>query len=192
MTVFASGRLIRARSPTDALPHRFLLMKTASHALSPIKPVGRPKVQKQPMGRSATVVLAIQYMVRDGLSRKQAAEKAGIKDDTLYKAFLNPEVRREYEAQIDVLRTSERARNIHKAAQLRDEAESEKVQLDSAKWLHGEDKQGGVTVNVGVNVQPGYVIGATEHVPQDLSAILQKAGSTRNVLNIQAERSDDE
>jgi hypothetical protein len=43
----------------------------------------------------------------------KAAKKAGISEHGLYKALRKPPVKAAYLAELDVLRTSERARNIH-------------------------------------------------------------------------------
>jgi hypothetical protein len=74
----------------------------------------------------------------------------------------HPEFLKAYESRLDVVRANERARNIHKAISIRDDKDlitpaGRKVQLDAAKFLHGED--GGKTkVQVGVSVSLGYVI----------------------------------
>jgi hypothetical protein len=57
--------------------------------------------------------VAIEAMVWDGLTRAEAAEKAGLKDHALYCALAKPHVKAFYLRQLEVLRTSERARNIH-------------------------------------------------------------------------------
>jgi len=99
-------------------------------------------------------------MVFEGCDRKTAAQRVGLTDHSMYQAFRQPAVVQHYNEQLQVLRTSERARNLHTGIELRDKSESDKVRLDAAKYLDGNEKSG-VTVNVGVGVNvstPGYVI----------------------------------
>jgi hypothetical protein len=103
-------------------------------------------------------------MVDEGLGRQEAAKRAGLADRSAREAFAKPAVKAEYARLLEVFRTSERSRNLHAGIKLRDEAKSERVRLEAAKWLHGEHLPGGATVNVGVGVlvQPGYVLDLRE------------------------------
>lgn len=71
---------------------------------------------------TAKVRAAIEAMVWDGLPRRDAAAKAGISEHGLYKALRSPPVKAAYLHELDVLRTSERARNIHRLTEIRDAA----------------------------------------------------------------------
>lgn len=116
------------------------------------------------------------------LTRQQAATAAGIADVTLRQALGYPMVLKFYNEQIEVLRTGERPKSIHRIAELRDKAQSERVQLEASKYLDTGDRQsGGVQVNVGVNIAPGYQVDVSQHV-QGSDQLLKLAGSTRNVL----------
>jgi hypothetical protein len=66
-------------------------------------------------GRNKT---AIDAMVWEGLKRADAAAKAGLKDHALYVALTKPHVKRYYLDQLDVLRTSDRARRYHRLMEL--------------------------------------------------------------------------
>jgi hypothetical protein len=124
-------------------------------------------------------------MYTEALSRKDAAARVGIADYSLYMALRNPVVMKYWNEWRDVLRTSEGPRSIHKIAHLRDNAESERVQLDAAKHLDGGDKGAGVTVNVGVNIAPGYMVDVMEH-QAGARQILNQAKSQRNLLTDKA------
>jgi hypothetical protein len=65
---------------------------------------------------------AIDFMVWQGHHRDEAAKLSGIKPKSLYNAFRKHHVRACYLAQLEVLRTSERARNIHRLCEIRDAA----------------------------------------------------------------------
>src|SRR5262245_31549252 len=69
---------------------------------------------------AGSVRAAILAMVWRGLPRREAAAEAGITDHGLYKALRRPPVRALYLSELDVLRTSERARNIHALVAVRD------------------------------------------------------------------------
>lgn len=116
------------------------------------------------MGLSKRVKEAINLMIFSGWSRKQAAETVGLADNSVYAALRNPEVLAYWNQQLEVLRTGERPRNIHTAIEIRDSdslretASGQKVRLEAAKMLEGDDGHRGTTVNVGIAVTPGYVI----------------------------------
>lgn len=67
---------------------------------------------------------AIDAMVWRGLKRADAAQQAGLKDNSLYVALSRPDVKSYYLGQLEVLRTSERARNIHRLVEIRDKADN--------------------------------------------------------------------
>ena len=83
----------------------------------PQHPIAKPDRAVQITGK---VRVAIDAMVWEGLPRKEAAIRAGISEHGLYKAFRKAPVRQHYLNELEVLRTSERARNIHALAEVRD------------------------------------------------------------------------
>ena len=95
---------------------------------------------KQPQlrinGRNKT---AIDAMVWEGLKRSEAAAKAGLTDHALYVALTKPHVRSYYLQQLDVLRTSERARNIHTLAEVRDQDSNQMARVAAVKALEQLD-----------------------------------------------------
>ncbi len=101
-------------------------------------------------------------LVDHGMKLEDAALKSGVRLKRARLIVSHPEFLKAYEERLEVVRANERARNIHKAISIRDDEDlitpaGRKVQLDAAKFLHGED--GGKTrVNVGVSVSLGYVI----------------------------------
>ena len=101
-------------------------------------------------------------MVLDALPRREAAEKAGITEHTLYKAMRKPTVMAYMRSQMQVLRESAAARTIAKAEQLMDKAQSEHVQADMTKWLAGLEgispTQRIENTHIHRNTQPGLVL----------------------------------
>jgi hypothetical protein len=61
-------------------------------------------------------------MLWQGMDRDTAAKRTGLQPKSLYNAFRKAPVRAYYEAGLQVLRTSARARNIHRLEQIRDAA----------------------------------------------------------------------
>lgn len=108
-------------------------------------------------------------MVFEGATRKEAAQLSGIADNSLRSALTKPHVLAYLNEQQEVLRTGARPKALRRIIALVDKAESERVQLDAAKYLDGMDRtihqQGAqVNVNVGVKVEtPGYVIDLSGH-----------------------------
>lgn len=78
---------------------------------------------------------AIDLMVWEGLKRRDAAERAGLKDHALYVALTKPHVKAYYMQQLDVLRTSERARNIHALVEVRDQPTNQMARVNAVKAL---------------------------------------------------------
>lgn len=85
------------------------------------------------------VRVAIDSMVWDGLPRSKAAEFAGLSEHGLYKALRKPPVKAYYMAQLDILRTSERARNIHTLAEVRDQTTNQMARVQAVKALEQID-----------------------------------------------------
>ena len=92
-----------------------LQAKTASP--SRVARTARKPLQAPPLARKA-----IELMVWEGHHRDDAAKAAGMLPKSLYNALRKHHVRAYYLAQLEVLRTSERARNIHRLCEIRDAA----------------------------------------------------------------------
>lgn len=121
------------------------------------------------------------------LRRQDAAKASGIADVTLRNSLAHPLTMKFYNEQMDVLRSGARPRGLHRIIDLVDNARTERVQFEAAKYLDGGDKaHGGVTVNVGVNIAPGYMVDATGFDAERRTQLLKLARSSRNILTDQA------
>lgn len=105
---------------------------------------------------------AIDAMVWDGLPRKQAAAKAGMTEHGLYKALRKPPVKAVYLSELEVLRTSERARNIHALVDVRDSTnQMARVQAVKALEQLSDEQQANAQrvqtpgLVIQINMQPG-------------------------------------
>ena len=135
-------------------------------------------------GLSPKVAEAVRIMAETGATRAEAAAAVGMKDDSLYRAFRSATVRRHFHQLIDQVREASRPKAVQQLAELSTSAQSEKVRLDASKYLDGahEQPRQGVTVNVGIQVQPGYIVDVSQH--RDRAAeILRQAGSRRSALD---------
>lgn len=128
--------------------------------MSSTEPSQPTRQQLAAQGRSAPgkvtgrLKIALDAMVWRGMKRAEAAALAGLKEQSLYVALARPHVRSAYLHQLEVLRNSERARNIHRAIEIRDAANN-KPAMEALKWLHQVDEQ---AQQVGGTTMPGFVI----------------------------------
>lgn len=90
-------------------------------ASRPIPPEKRDTPAVQIRGRLRA---AIEAMVWEGARRPDAAAAAGMKDHSLRAALKKPHVLAYLRAEMDVLRSSERPRNIHRLVEIRDKADN--------------------------------------------------------------------
>jgi hypothetical protein len=70
-------------------------------------------------------------MVWDGLKRSEAAAKAGLTDHALYVALSKPHVKAYYLAQCEVLRTSGRARRLHRLEAMAEQDDNKQAAVNA-------------------------------------------------------------
>jgi hypothetical protein len=84
---------------------------------------------------SGKLKIALDEMLFKGSRRADAAVAAGMTDHGLREALKKPHVKAYYNVGLEVLRTSERARNISALAKVRDESENGMAIVSAAKAL---------------------------------------------------------
>jgi hypothetical protein len=84
---------------------------------------------------TAIVRKAIELMIWEGHHRDDAAKAVRMLPKSLYNAFRKHHVRRYYREQLDVLRLSERARNIHALVRIRDQDDNRNAAVAGIKAL---------------------------------------------------------
>jgi hypothetical protein len=123
------------------------------------------KEKKEPVV-TAAVKTAIEAMVFEGQKRPEAAETAGLKDDSLRKALTKPDALAYLNECMEVLRTGLRPRALHTMGELLD-SKNDSTKFKAAEYLDGQNRgthtvgaamQVNVQVNNTVKVTPGYVI----------------------------------
>lgn len=124
------------------------------------------------------VRVAIEQMVWAGLPRTEAAKKAGISDHGLYKALRKPPVKAFYLREMDVLRTSERARNIHRAVEIREQNSNQMAAIQAIKLIEQLDDQ--ETNTPRANALPG------------LQIVIVQGGHSAPTIDVTPGRSDDD
>jgi hypothetical protein len=138
-------------------------MQSSSALNLPILPGdGRPTAQsdvkpERKLKITAKVRAAIHNMIWLGLKRDAAAEAAGIRDNSLYIALRRPDVKAFYLRELDVLRTSERARNIHVLAEIREQTGNQMARVQAVKTLE-QISDAEQQTGRGSQLTPGLVI----------------------------------
>lgn len=83
--------------------------------------------------------IAVEAMVWEGLQRKAAAERAEMTDHGLRSAMRKPHVLGYYRAELAALREGERARNVHRLVELRDQDENRNAAVKAVQVLEMTD-----------------------------------------------------
>lgn len=115
--------------------------------MSPIERTAPQQVAPRTLDRTVKhritkqVRTAIDAMVWQGLKRAEAATTADLKDNSLYIALRRPDVKAYYLDQLDVLRTSERARNFHTLCEVRDQTSNQMARVNAVQALERMDDQ---------------------------------------------------
>lgn len=103
------------------------------------KPITRQAIAaKERSGKltvSGKLKVALDEMLFKGSCRADAAKAAGMTDHGLREALKRPHVKSYYSAGLEVLRTSERSRNIFALAKVRDTSDNGMAVVSAAKAL---------------------------------------------------------
>lgn len=102
--------------------------------------------------------VALDAMIWQGMTRRQAADHAKMSEHSLYSALVKTHVRQWYLRQLDVLRTSERARNIHTLVEVRDDPANKMARVQAVKALEQLDDEVTARRGSGFSASPGLVI----------------------------------
>ncbi len=117
---------------------------------------------------SSAVRTAIHEMIHNARTRSQAAEIAGIKDDTLYRALCKPEVMGYKNEVLRAFRESLAEKSLVRTDLLADTAIKETVRLQANKVLLDQDLRFAPKAQVNhthsgeIKFTPGYVIDLTD------------------------------
>ena len=126
--------------------------------LTPTRQAVAAKERSGKLTVSGKLKIAIDLMLFEGSCRADAATAAGMKDHSLREAMKKPHVKQYYNAGLDVLRTSERARNISALAKVRDTSDNGMAVVSAAKALEQIAEQGEERTRPGLGMLPGLQI----------------------------------
>jgi len=99
---------------------------------------------------------ALERMVWQGDKRADAAAAAGMTDHGLRSALRKSHVKAAYLAELDLLRTSERARSVHALVDVRDASDNAMARVAAAKELERSASE--QASFAGAPIRPGLVI----------------------------------
>jgi hypothetical protein len=111
---------------------------------------------RKPLRAPPLVRRAIELMVWEGHHRDDAAKAVGMLAKSLYNAFRKHHVRQYYREQLQVLRTSEMARNIHALVRIRDQDQNKMAAVAAARPLMRDDDM--PPAGSGPLMTPGFTI----------------------------------
>jgi hypothetical protein len=130
--------------------------------------VGKVDKRRRPRGLTRAIRTAIDAIIFDRCTRAEACKKAAITERALYLALEKIEVAAYWRRQTDVLRTGERAANLHALVRVRDSERNAAASVKAVQVLEQLSDEAG-SRPVGVPMQPGLVIVVT-NAPAHLQA----------------------
>jgi hypothetical protein len=160
------------------------------NAITPIQadPKAKPAKELKITGKVRT---AIEAMVWLGLKRDEAAQHAGMKDNSLYVAMRRPDVKAFYLAECEMLRLSGKARRIHRLDEISEQNDNKAAAVNAIMALErlGDDnplsslsnpRTPGVVVQIINNpgTQPIASVSGTLLTQSDSPVIETDGGST--------------
>jgi hypothetical protein len=110
----------------------------------------RKDQRKRKRGLTPAVRVAIDAMIFERCSRAEACQRAGFSERAFYMALEKPEVAAYWNQQIEMLRTGERARNIQRLAEIRDQDENRNAAVAAVKQLEGPQDEAAARLAAGV------------------------------------------
>jgi hypothetical protein len=102
--------------------------------------------------------VALDLMVWSGEKRADAAEKAGLADASLRGALRKPHVLQHYNAELAALRTSLRAKNVHRLDSIADKSKNDMAKVAAIKTMEVIADQADEKQRPGTALLPGLQI----------------------------------
>lgn len=111
---------------------------------------------------SGRIRTALELLVYDGVPLEEAADRSGLKRSSLRAMLGMPKYAAVQSAMVKVLRTAERARNIRRLAEIRDQNRNLAAAVAAARTIEQIDQ---AAPSVVVNINPGWVIDMSSVAP---------------------------
>jgi hypothetical protein len=106
-------------------------------AASPTRQAEAIKGRSQRMKVSGKLRIALDLMVWSGITRAEAAAEAGLVDASLRSALRKPHVLAWYNSELAALRTSLRAKNVHRLDGIADNSGNDMAKVAAIKTMEG-------------------------------------------------------
>jgi hypothetical protein len=146
--------------------------------------VGAVDKRRRPRGLTRAIRTAIDAVVFDRCSREEACKKAGITERALYLALEKAEVASYWNSSVVMLRTGEKARNVHVLTEVRDSSGNAMARVAAVKTIEqlieteapastSHSRQPGVVIQIIQQApsqhqrQPGAMIDVTPNEPSE-------------------------
>ena len=123
--------------------------------------------------------IAVEAMVWEGLKRPDAAGRAGMTDHGLRSAMRKGHVLAYYRRELGALREGERARNVHRLVELREQDENRNAAVKAIQVLEMTDPE--AVRRVGDGTSPGIVIRIIQPAAQPLPPNPKEIGEVTGV-----------
>ncbi len=156
------------------------------NAQTPVIP-GDTRQRKRAISRK--IMAAIDLIAMEGLPKRQAAERVGVHEVTLYKALAKPHVaavmaEREAQAQVDLSRAKRLATvaAVNVGLDLMHNSPDHRVRARMVELFAGETRQPAVAVQVNNTLPAGYIYARPD---------MQSAAQPSQVIDGKAESADD-
>ena len=118
-------------------------------------PARNRKAKRKPPRLTPAIARAIDIMVWDGKPYNKAAQEVGITSRAMRLALGKPHVLAAMKAELQVLRSSEGARNFHTLRQVRDQ---KKNQMARVQAVHALERLSDEQTSPGKQALPGLVV----------------------------------
>jgi hypothetical protein len=102
--------------------------------------------------------VALDLMVWQGIKRAEAAAQAGLADNSLQVALRKPHVLAHYTAELAALRTSLRAKNVHRLDGIAESSGNDMAKVSAIKTMEALADQADAVAKPGQQQLPGMVI----------------------------------
>jgi|SRR5579872_1817571 len=141
-----------------------------SRKLVPQK-VGPVDKRRRPRGLTRAIRTCIDAIVHDRCTRTEACERAKISERALYLGLQKSEVATYWNAQVQVLRTGERAANLFALIDVRDNSANSQARVNAAKAIENIPEHEEAASRGGAMLWPGLQIVLVQASPRPEKAL---------------------
>jgi hypothetical protein len=151
--------------------------------------VGKTDKRRRPRGLTRAIRIAIDAIIFDRCTRAEACTKAAITERALHLALEKTEVAAYWRRQTDVLRTGERAANLHALVRVRDSERNAAASVKAVQVLEQLSDDSG-NRPAGPQQVPGFVIvvNAPAHLQRPVPVTIEAEPEREPVGKVKKQR----